>query len=500
MVQFKLTYDLNVTLEQRIGFELAASIYEALFDDDTVINFHISATDSLENDQAVGGAVPIFHEVHYGVLKQYLDRDKTSSQDTSVLGALQTGNTFDFLRDGELVTGDTVMLTRAQAKALGMEEALELDTGGTWTQDQLDDPTALDGYVVINNSYDWSYDFKREEPAAEGTLDFLTMALHELGHGAGFVSGLDGLIEQSVLHSGKEQTRGATLLDLLRHSEASTTIENPDGSVSDLNFGGSAYFSIDGGATALAEFESGDEYQASHWQRLQDALGIMDPTLGYQERTNISTLDLQAFDVIGWNVDYAALDAGIDLHALYDQAIASISADFGIGVAAVEGAIANGQDWYSLSHGSWWQEFKEQLSLRHGSWWIEHEADWAALEADLSALSHGSWWQAFDQQLLDLGHGSWWQMFNDKVMELGHGSWWQEFKDESMLQLGHGSWWQEFEADMLEASFGGVWQVFEQQMLALGHGSWWQEFEAQLTDLRHGSWWLAFKDDVLTLG
>ena len=388
------------------------------------------------------------------------------------------------------------------------------------------------------------------------------MALHELGHSLGFVSGLDGLIEIDELYSGDTEVEGFTALDLMRYSDASVTIENPDGSVSDLSFGGAAYFSLDGGETALAEFEAGDVYQASHWQRFQNAIGIMDPTLGYQERTNISQLDLQAFDVLGWDVDYDALQAGLDLNALYDEALQTISQNFGVGVAAVETAVDNGQDWYTLGYGSWWQAFKDQviemgyggwwqqfeaemlemgygqwwqafdqdllemgyggwwqafeaqvLEMGYGGWWQEFEAQvfkdqiiemgyggwWQEFETQLLAMGDGQWWQAFDQDLLEIGYGGWWQAFEAQVLEMGYGGWWQAFEPQ-MLEMGYGGWWQQFEPQMLEMSYGGWWQVFEQQMLAMGYGGWWQEFEANLLELGYGSWWQAFESQVLEMG
>ncbi|AFY39735.1 Hemolysin-type calcium-binding region [[Leptolyngbya] sp. PCC 7376] len=511
MPAFNLTYDLNVTLEQRLAFEMAARIWATLLQDDVEINLHIGAIDGLNGNEAVGGAVPIFHEVNYGVYQEYLANDATSEQDDSVVDALQEGNTVDVLIDAdgdgtsEVVDGNTtIMLTRAQAKALGMEDELLLDNGSTWDRDVLENPDALDGYIVINNSYDWSYDLTREDDVEEGQLDFLTMALHEIGHSLGFVSGLDGLIESFEMYSGEIRTEGMTALDLLRYSETSVDVNNPDGTVSDLTFGSDTYFSIDGGETSEANFEGGDDYQASHWQRLQNALGIMDPTLGYQERTDISELDLKAFDVLGWDVDYGALSAGLDLDWLYQEAIAAISEDFKVGVDAVESALENGDDWYSLARGTWWETFKSQMiDLGYGDWW-------EAFEAEAAALSPGGWWQQLDQQMLELGPGSWWQIFEDYAANLAPGGWWQEFElapggwwqefETAMWELSPGGWWQTFEPAMVEQSFGSVWQVFELQMESLGYGAWWQQFEADLLGSGYDSWWDAFGEAILELG
>ena len=309
---------------------------------------------------------------------------------------------------------------------------------------------------------------------------------------------LDGLIESFELHSGKTSTEGFTVLDLLRYSETSATIDNPDGSVSDLSFGGAAYFSLDGGKTAMAELEEGDEYQASHWQRFQQALGIMDPTLGYQERTSITHLDLQAFEVLGWDIDFAAYQAGLDWNALYEQALQGISEDFGVGVEAIETAIATDQDWYTLGYSRWWQAFQDQmLELGYSRWWQE-------FEESLLDLGYSRWWQAFDQPMSELGYSRWWQAFEEQVLELGYSRWWQEFETDMLnrdaLDLEHGSWWQQFEPQMLEQSYGAWWHVFEQQMLNLGYSRWWQELEAGLIEMGYESWWQAFEPQILEQG
>ncbi|MEO1296088.1 MAG: NF038122 family metalloprotease, partial [Cyanobacteria bacterium J06636_16] len=159
-MQFNFTCEPNVSLEQRIGFEMAALIWSSFLTDDVTVDLRIGVTDELgENGRAVGGAIPTFHETQYGVYQNYLQQDAHSDEDHSVLAALQEGNTVDFLvanddddgdeDDSDLVDGNTeMMLTRAQAKALGMEEALVLDNGTTWDRDVLQNSNSLDGYII----------------------------------------------------------------------------------------------------------------------------------------------------------------------------------------------------------------------------------------------------------------------------------------------------------------------------------------------------------------
>jgi hypothetical protein len=451
MVSFKFTFDPAVTLEQRVAFELAGLIWKTYLSDSVTVNIVIASTNGLEGD-ATGGAIPIFKTQLYGVYQAYAAADITPSTtgsqpsvDTQAHASLQTGNTTALLLNGQVISGNTdIMLTSAQAKALGMSKALLLSNGNYWSRD-LVNANATDGYILVNQNYTWSYDFLRQQTAATETLDFLSMAMHEIGHILGFVSGIESTINLQTLYSGNTEVDNFTILDLFRHSSQSVAVQNPNGQVSDISTGGDSYFSINGGLTNLGNFstgqDGGDGYQASHWKRLKDALGIMDPTLAYQERMNFSYLDLQAFDVLGWDVNYIALQTGINLQSLLTQAESAVMGSLGLSGNLLTDS--RGQDHlYKLGYSQWWQIFEGQIQeLGYGKWWQIFEKGYQHWEqqGELQELGYGKWWQKFEGELQELGYGKWWQQFEGEMQALGYGQWWQLF------ELGYGKWWQQLE-------------------------------------------------------
>ncbi|MDJ0694921.1 NF038122 family metalloprotease [Mastigocoleus sp. MO_188.B34] len=299
-MKINFLYDMNVSLEQMIGYEMTSLLWGQLFTDDIEINIFAKSTDQLDAN-IIGGAVPEYHEQHYGLFLEYFAADITSEEDQLAYDALQQGNTVDFLLNGDLVGGNTkIKLTTALAQALGMNEAISLD------RYVLDDSTHfIDGTIMMNQNFAWDFNYLRDSEAAENTLDFLSVALHETGHILGFTSSLDFSLQQDTLYSGRKELTNFNPLDLFRFSAQSLAQNNPDGSVSDLSIGGVAWFSPDGGETLTAKMSTGKEgdgYQASHWERRYDPLGIMDPTLWYQERASITDLDVLAFDVMGYDL------------------------------------------------------------------------------------------------------------------------------------------------------------------------------------------------------
>jgi len=130
-----------------------------------------------------------------------------------------------------------------------------------------------------------------------GLEDFVGVAIHEIGHALGFVSGVDTVDFSIVDMSDLDGFAVYSTLDLFRYTA--------DG-VLDLAAVSDSYFSLDGGFTDLGLFstgsENGDGAQASHWKDGM-GLGIMDPSANPAGQINtVSGLDLIAFDAIGWNL------------------------------------------------------------------------------------------------------------------------------------------------------------------------------------------------------
>lgn len=189
----------------------------------------------------------------------------------------------------------------------------------------------------ITFSSDFAFDYNPTDGIAAGNYDFTAVAVHELGHALGYLSGADvfdlvggqgpltadfnaGAFGSSNID---DFAIGSTL-DLFRYGAA---VEH---GTRYLNWGANktAFFSIDGGAsvfnlpetTQQAAFfatgaYNGDGHQASHWRDNIDVpdlggacylstqpVGMMDPTIAACAAGSVSQNDLAALDALGWNL------------------------------------------------------------------------------------------------------------------------------------------------------------------------------------------------------
>lgn len=172
-----------------------------------------------------------------------------------------------------------------------------------------------DGSVSFSDSF--AFDFDPTDGITAGTFDFVGIAIHEIGHALGFRSGVDIYDGNTNFAGNLNNFTFMTQLDLFRYSADPLGLAGGGPSL-DWGIGGTGgyapYFSIDGGQTVYngdGYFSTGSAFgdgrQASHWKDAasgQPQLGILDPTFARGQQGEITSLDLAAYDAIGWNIAY----------------------------------------------------------------------------------------------------------------------------------------------------------------------------------------------------
>ena len=276
------------------GFNAAAQMWSSVLGNNITVNIQIGYA-SL-GATVIGETSSAFVESSYAQTLQALANSRVSSDDYASYAHLQQGSSYTRLINHTsdnpngansatpyLDSMSRVGMTTATAKALGLA-----DTGAS-----------LD--ATIRFSSDFNFDFNHNGPIAPGAMDFVGVAAHEIGHALGFVSGVDDIDYLGGVYNG--DTFSSNLLDLFRYSLLS--LSYGEGVTDYTADNRDKFFSVDGGATAIALFADGVNYgdgnQASHWKD-NLGLGIMDPTAAYGERLTISQNDLRGFDVLGFTI------------------------------------------------------------------------------------------------------------------------------------------------------------------------------------------------------
>jgi hypothetical protein len=304
---FNLTFISGTDAQAITSFQTAANFWSSKFSNNVTLSLTVGTG-------ALGSGILAqtdsgFDFTSYASFKSALTSNATSAIDLQAVADLSPGNSFssyiNYTADNPNGNGSAtpyvssgtandsfIGLTSANAKALGLTTLSPTVTacGGS-----------CDGFIEFSNAF--TYDYDRSNGITGGAFDFTGLAIHELGHALGFVSGVDVLDTNSTgtFYPASDFTYVAPL-DMFRCSAASAAAGASIDFTADAR---TKTFSLDHCATSLASFSTGsvhgDGRQASHWKD-NLGLGIMDPTAAPGELLTATALDLTAFDVIGWNL------------------------------------------------------------------------------------------------------------------------------------------------------------------------------------------------------
>jgi len=314
----------GITAPILAGFNAAAQRWSNVFTDDITVNVSIDFTNL--GSGVLGSTTLVESDYFYSSVRPAMVNDATTGYDTQSVANLPSGTAFDMylnhVSNGpfgtDLVTpfvdddGDgnnqLIQMTNANAKALGLLGAQSLGTDGT---------------VQIGDQVTW--DFDPSDGIEVDAFDFVGVVQHELGHVLGFNSGVD-ILDAFGGPPGAgpfldHQHTEVSTLDLHRYSTESAALGVIDFTADARD----KFFSVDGGATPIASFATGEIFgdgdMAGHWQD-GSGTGLFIPNPAMGQLLSLSALDVAALDVIGFDAipepsSFALLAVGLVTMTVY---------------------------------------------------------------------------------------------------------------------------------------------------------------------------------------
>ncbi|PVX28702.1 NF038122 family metalloprotease [Sphingomonas pokkalii] len=293
-----------------LGFKIAASYWESVLTNNVTLHFDVGF--SALPPGVLGGTSSALR-TYVPVSDYYAALAATGN---SALDAIAVANLQPLSSSGSLsaivpnyynpATTDGVATsgTRVAPDGTAISSTIALSSAN-W-QALTGQAAAVDGQIQFSSNF--AFDFDPTDGIANNSYDFIGVAIHEMGHALGFLSGADDFDYSVGPGFQTDDYWWAYASDVFRYSAPGQ-----------LNwaFNQPSYFSIDGGATVFqgdSYFSTGenfgDGWQASHWKApgtCTGLVGIMNPYTCDGFGDEITSADLALFDAIGWNVNVNVL-------------------------------------------------------------------------------------------------------------------------------------------------------------------------------------------------
>ncbi len=159
------------------AFERAAAQWEAFLQDTITVNVLADLGSLPPTVLGSTNTVRAFKSASYGfnTVRNAMVADASGDVDDAIVAYLPTAAQLDWNVPSGFGLINGLAGAKANMKALGFDPAvLETDFG------------FYDGSITFNSS--WAFDYDNSDGVTAGTIDFETVAAHELGHLLGFVS------------------------------------------------------------------------------------------------------------------------------------------------------------------------------------------------------------------------------------------------------------------------------------------------------------------------
>lgn len=311
------------------GFRAAANFWERVITTNSTVNLNVGfsalgagilgSTGSTTN----GVFLEPFANILHSQASSNLDRIAAANRQSFKPSVDGDGRgAYNFLISGPRADGTGVAINPLQTvldadgsrnnNSLSVNTSVLKALGLTPTYTGANLANQIDGSVQFSSNF--AFDFDPTNGIDPNSFDFVAVAIHEIGHALGFRSGVDVYDGNTGFTGNLNTFTFLTQLDLFRYTAESTAL-----GANDVQIGGTPYFSIDGGRSIFQEglfstgVRFGDGRQASHFKDApagEEQLGLLDPTIGRGQQGIITSLDLAAFDAIGYTIAYDVIANG----------------------------------------------------------------------------------------------------------------------------------------------------------------------------------------------